>query len=266
MNPIDQEARLNYLIDILINEQALYQKTDIPDDYPSRRQLLRALMNIRKPAPLAADFLQVQDEFLSQEAQEKGIVTAEDIPYAPQYPRISLWRGDITTLKVDAIANAANASLLGCFIPCHDCIDNAIHSAAGLQLREECHQLITEQGHLEFTGQAKITKGYNLPASYIIHTVGPVIETTPSVREAGLLASCYSSCLQIAQEMQLATIAFCCISTGIFNFPQYKAAQIAFHTVNDFLASVAYPQRVIFNVFTQNDERIYRQLLMPNCY
>lgn len=264
MSTIDQEARLERLINILINEQTQYQKADIPDDYSSRRQLLRALMNIRKPAPLAADFLQIQDEFLSQETQDKGLVAAENIPSVPQYPRLALWRGDITTLKVDAIVNAANASLLGCFIPCHDCIDNAIHSAAGLQLREECNQLILEQGHLEFTGQAKITKGYNLPASYVIHTVGPVIETTPSAREAGLLASCYASCLQIAQKMQLATIAFCCISTGVFNFPQYQAAQIAIHTVNDFLAAAAYPQRVIFNVFTQKDEKIYRQLLMPN--
>ncbi len=261
MSPIDQKAKLCYLLKYLISERPQYKSLMMTNNYSELRQLLRAMMNTREPAPLSAEFLQIQDQFLQEEQQTKTITSAKDIPTSSRYPRLAIWRGDITTLQADAIVNAANSSLLGCFIPCHNCIDNAIHSAAGLQLREECYQIMNAQGHQEATGQAKITKGYNLPATYVIHTVGPIVEDIPTDKDIQLLASCYSSSLQIAQERQLATIAFCCISTGVFHFPQQQAAEIAVHTVLDYLDKHQYPQKVIFNVFTDSDEKIYQQLL-----
>ena len=258
---IDQKAQLRYLLKYLIEERPQYKSLLLTNDYQELRQLLRALMNTRQPAPLDEEFLHIQDSFLSQERQNKQLTSASDIPSCRKNPRLAIWRGDITALEIDAIVNAANSSLLGCFIPCHNCIDNAIHSAAGLQLREECQRLIAAQGHQEEPGQAKITSGYNLPAAYIIHTVGPIVEGEPTEQDQQLLGSCYRSCLAIAQQKQLHEIAFCCISTGVFNFPQTTAAKIAVATVSEYLSSADYPQRVIFDVFTDQDEQIYRQLL-----
>ena len=218
-------------------------------------------MNVRPPMALAPDFLDLQDEVLAAEREEKGVVDADSLPEVPGHPGIVLWQGDITRLKADAIVNAANSALLGCFMPCHGCIDNAIHSAAGLQLREECRRLMEEQGHEEPTGQAKITKGYNLPAKYVLHTVGPIIQGQVTEGDRAALASCYRSCLALAAEHGLETVAFCCISTGEFRFPNREAAEIAVRTVSDFLKTPTSIRKVIFNVFKDLDAGIYQKLL-----
>lgn len=225
------------------------------------RQLLRALMNVRPPMPLAPDFLTAQDALLSAEREEKGVVDAAALPEVPGHPGLVLWQGDITRLKVDAIVNAANAALLGCFHPCHGCIDNAIHSQAGLQLRDECARFMAAQGHAEPTGQAKLTRGYNLPARYVLHTVGPIVHGQVTARDRAELAGCYRSCLELAAEHGLESVAFCCISTGEFHFPNRDAAEIAVATVGDFLKSSSSIKKVIFNVFKDLDATLYRGLL-----
>lgn len=224
-----------------------------------QRILFRSLMNVRQPGKtLSPEFLRLQDEYLSAMRDERGIVDAEDLPEVQ--PGISLWQGDITRLRVDAIVNAANSSLLGCFIPCHRCIDNAIHSAAGLQLREECYNITREQGHEEPTGSAKITKGYNLPAKHVIHTVGPIVQRnlTDSLRED--LRNCYRSCLECADSNGLESVAFCCISTGEFHFPNDEAAHIAVKTVKEFLPGSSV-KKIIFNVFKDYDLELYEREL-----
>ena len=225
----------------------------------AQRRLLRSLMNVRPPMPLGENFLALQDELLSSERKEKSVVDGMELPTTAD-PRIGLWQVDITRLKVDAIVNAANSALLGCFCPCHDCIDNAIHSAAGLQLRDECHQLMQAQGHDEPTGSAKITKAYNLPSRYVLHTVGPIVHGALTGADREDLANCYRSCLALAASEGLKSVAFCCISTGEFHFPNEKAAEIAVETVCDFLAN-GVDMKVIFNVFKDEDLRIYRSLL-----
>ncbi len=232
-----------------------------PRDAVSQRRLLRALMNLRPPLPLRQDFLELQDAFLSAEREEKGVVDIWTLPSAAADPRLILWQGDITRLQADAVVNAANSALLGCFHPCHGCIDNAIHSAAGLQLREECHRIMEVQEHEEAVGQAKLTGGYNLPARYVLHTVGPLTNGKPTERQRKELASCYASCLQLAAERQLETVAFCCISTGEFRFPNREAAKTAVDTVTGFLQTASSLKRVIFNVYKDIDYGIYRELL-----
>ena len=232
-----------------------------PRDAVSQRRLLRALMNLRPPLPLRQDFLELQDAFLSAEREEKGVVDIWTLPSAAADPRLILWQGDITRLQADAVVNAANSALLGCFHPCHGCIDNAIHSAAGLQLREECHRIMEVQEHEEAVGQAKMTSGYNLPARYVLHTVGPLTNGKPTERQRKELASCYASCLQLAAERQLETVAFCCISTGEFRFPNREAAKTAVDTVTGFLQTASSLKRVIFNVYKDIDYGIYRELL-----
>ena len=232
-----------------------------PRDAVSQRRLLRALMNLRPPLPLRQDFLELQDAFLSAEREEKGVVDIWTLPSAAADPRLILWQGDITRLQADAVVNAANSALLGCFHPCHGCIDNAIHSAAGLQLREECHRIMDVQEHEEAVGQAKLTGGYNLPARYVLHTVGPLTNGKPTERQRKELASCYASCLQLAAERQLETVAFCCISTGEFRFPNREAAKTAVDTVTGFLQTASSLKRVIFNVYKDIDYGIYRELL-----
>lgn len=232
-----------------------------PRDAVSQRRLLRALMNLRPPLPLRQDFLELQDAFLSAEREEKGVVDIWTLPSAAADPRLILWQGDITRLQADAVVNAANSALLGCFHPCHGCIDNAIHSAAGLQLREECHRIMEVQEHEEAVGQAKLTGGYNLPARYVLHTVGPLTNGKPTERQRKELASCYASCLQLAAERQLETVAFCCISTCEFRFPNREAAKTAVDTVTGFLQTASSLKRVIFNVYKDIDYGIYRELL-----
>ncbi|HEL2266008.1 TPA: protein-ADP-ribose hydrolase [Streptococcus suis] len=215
-------------------------------------------MNIWEPKVMPAEFWTLQDAYLQEKLTHKRVLGLSDLQEVE--PQIYLWQGDITSLEVDAIVNAANSQLLGCFVPHHRCIDNAIHSQAGLQLRLACYQLMKAQGHLEATGQAKITPAYNLPANYVIHTVGPIIQTEVGPQDEELLASSYQKSLELAVEKGLTSIAFCCISTGEFRFPQKPAAEIAIKTVRAFVYD--HPQlQVIFNVFKDEDREIYQELL-----
>ena len=244
--------KLDYLIHYL--DPAI----DIPTSTTEKRHLLRALMNIRPPQAETAEFLALQDQLLQQEVAEKGVVSLADL--TPIQPQIYLWQGDITRLKVGAIVNAANSQLLGCFHPLHACIDNAIHSQAGVQLRLACAELMAKQGHLEPTGQAKITPAFNLPSDYVLHTVGPIISGALLAKDCELLAGCYRSCLELAKQHGIESVAFCCISTGEFRFPNREAAEIAVRTVKTFLADN--PQmKVVFNVFKDVDWEIYQGLL-----
>ena len=252
-----QEERLTFLLDYLLRERQ--EKFDIPADPQGRRQLLRALMNVRMPAPVSDEFLGVQDAYLQEEIRRKGITDLQELE--PVEPGIYLWQGDITTLRCDAIVNAANSQMLGCFVPCHGCIDNAIHSFAGVQLRLACQQLMQRQGHEEGTGKAKITPAYNLPCRYVLHTVGPIITGRVTGRDCQLLASCYRSCLELAERSGCRSMAFCCISTGEFHFANRLAAQIAVETVRAYRQEQTNPMEVIFNVFQDQDHAIYRQLL-----
>ncbi|HEL2254514.1 TPA: protein-ADP-ribose hydrolase [Streptococcus suis] len=215
-------------------------------------------MNIWEPKVMPAEFWSLQDAYLQEKLTHKRVLGLSDLQEVE--PQIYLWQGDITSLEVDAIVNAANSQLLGCFVPHHRCIDNAIHSQAGLQLRLACYQLMKAQGNLEATGQAKITPAYNLPANYVIHTVGPIIQTEVGPQDEELLASSYRKSLELAVEKGLTSIAFCCISTGEFRFPQKRAAEIAIKTVRAFVYD--HPQlQVIFNVFKDEDREIYQELL-----
>lgn len=249
--------RLDYLIDYLLKEDPQYSEMQIPEDLQGKRDLFRALRNVRWPKPVSDEFLRLQDEELRAQLQEKGVVELPNVP-------MQIWQGDITRLKVDAIVNAANSQMLGCFHPLHKCIDNAIHSASGVQLREECHQLMLQQGHEEPTGQAKITKAYNLPCKYVIHTVGPIIPNgIPTEFQKEQLASCYRSIMACADENRLESIAFCCISTGEFRFPNQLAAEIAVQTIKDYL-TIHYDssiKQLVFNVFKDVDKEIYQQIL-----
>lgn len=263
---MESAEQIQWLIGQLIEEIPDYraQAARMPRTQAAQRQLLRALMNLRPPMPLATDFLTRQDALLSAEREERGVVEAMSLPSCPGHPGISLWQGDIIRLKVDAIVNAANSALLGCFHPCHGCIDNAIHSAAGLQLRDECHRLMTAQGHSEPTGRAKLTQGYNLPARYVLHTVGPVVYGEVTAGDRAALAACYRACLTLTAEHGLESVAFCCISTGEFHFPNREAAQIAVDTVAEFLQTPSSIKKVIFNVFKDIDAQLYRELLRTN--
>ena len=261
MNRLEQIKFLNAR---LLDEMPDYKPraARFGEDPDAQRRLLRSLMNLRRPGPLSRAFLEVQDALLSAEREEKGIVELAQLPVTKD-PRLYLWKGDITRLKVDAIVNAANAAMLGCFVPCHSCIDNVIHSAAGLQLREECHEIMARarQPHEAPTGSAIITGAYNLPARHVIHTVGPIIQREVSPRDKELLAACYRSCLSLAEDNGLNSIAFCCVSTGVYRFPKALAAEIAVSTVKAVLDSGEKRMKVIFNVFTEEDDRLYRNLL-----
>ncbi len=252
-----------YLNDVLLNDMPQYksQAENFPKTYDEQRKLLRSLMNVRPPLPINEDFLNIQDELLSEEVMENGVISISELQPTEFNSKIYLWQGDITTLNVDAIVNAANSALLGCFIPCHGCIDNAIHSVAGLQLKRDCDELMKEQGHEEKTGLAKITKAYNLPSKHVIHTVGPIIYDKLTQNDCELLASSYRESLNLAIKNNLDSIAFCCISTGEFHFPNDKAAEIAVKTVSDILSKANSEIEVIFNVFKEIDYTIYRKLL-----
>lgn len=256
-------TELDYILELLLNEQTQYSRV-LPTNLNEKLKLMQMLMNIRHALPVPPQFLLAQDVVLKELRLSKEDVALESIPHSTIDKRIRLWQGDITRLKVDAIVNAANSQLLGCFHPLHGCIDNAIHTAAGVQLRLECYELMKGQGFEEPTGSAKITKGYNLPAKHVIHTVGPIIYTeTSSVFEENQLASCYKSCLQLADKHQLKSIAFCCISTGEFKFPNQRASEIAVQTVLNYFEenSATTIDAVVFNVFKDLDFLIYKQLL-----
>ena len=221
--------------------------------------MLRSLFNIRMPKPVSDEFLQIQDEYLQEENRRKGITDIADLE--PIQKGIYLWQGDITTLKCGAIVNAANSQMLGCFNPCDGCIDNAIHTFAGVQLRRDCNEIMKKQGYDEPTGQAKPTPAYNLPCKYVIHTVGPIVSGRLTQEDRDLLKSCYLSCLKLAEEKSVDSIAFCCISTGVFGFPQREAAQIAVDTVKEYKEESHSDIKVIFNVFKESDLAIYRGVL-----
>lgn len=253
-----QTERRKYLIRELLREQPQYRNMEIPESAQDQKSLLRSLFNIRMPEPVSEEFLQVQDAYLQGEAAEKGVTDLADL--TPIEEGIYLWQGDITTLKCDAIVNAANSQMLGCFIRAtapRQCYPHLFRRAA----RAACADLMKEQGHSEPTGTAKITPAYNLPCRYVLHTVGPIITGVVTKKDEQLLASCYRSCLELAEQNQVESIAFCCISTGEFHFPNKRAAEIAVKTVREYRRERQSKMEVIFNVFKETDLRIYRQLL-----
>ncbi len=252
-----QTERRVYLIEYLLAERG--ERIEIPNDAYNQKRLLRSLFNIRMPKETSEDFLQIQDVYLQEENRRKGITDIADLQ--PVQDDIYLWQGDITTLRCDAIVNAANSQMLGCFRPCHGCIDNAIHTFAGVQLRRNCNEIMQKQGHNEPTGQAKITPAYNLPCKYVLHTVGPIVSGRLTEEHCELLKSCYLSCLKLAEKNSCKSIAFCCISTGVFGFPQREAAQIAVDTVKRYKEENHSDIKVIFNVFKDSDLAIYREVL-----
>lgn len=256
-----QNERREYLIRVLLSEVPQNSDMKIPDQEDGQKRLLRSLMNIRPPRPINEEFLRIQDEYLGEEVERKGVTDSALLPASSLDSRLVLWRGDITTLKIDAIVNAANSALRGCFVPCHSCVDNIIHSVSGIQLRLACDKIMNEQGYDEPTGKAKITPAYNLPSQYVIHTVGPIVSGSLTKEHCEQLADCYRSCLEIAKDHGLKSIAFCCISTGEFHFPQKKAAEIAVQTVLDELDRDTSIEKVVFNVFKQEDYDIYQELL-----
>ena len=260
-----QDQRLLELVEAFKNDSGEYKNIETPKDADGRRRLLRSLMNIRMPGAMPLKTLRLQDAYLQERAEEKGIVRLEDIPVTEGV--ISIWQGDITRLAVDAIVNAANSRMLGCFVPMHTCIDNCIHTFAGVQLRAECSRqmnLLRAQYGSDYeqpTAVPMLTDGYNLPAKKVIHIVGPIISgrLTPALEQD--LADCYANTLNLCKENDLHSAAFCCISTGVFHFPPERAAQIAVKTVRQWLTEhYGAMERVIFNVFSDRDRNIYEHL------
>ena len=256
---MNQSERRNYLIDSLLEEKKEYKKIVLPQSADEQKTLLRSLMNIRMAAPISEAFLQTQDEYLKKETKSKGITDIRELK--PVEEGIYLWQGDITTLRCDAIVNAANSGMTGCYQPCHNCIDNCIHTYAGIQLRNACAEIMEKQGYEEPTGRAKITPAFNLPCKYVLHTVGPIVQGHLTKRHEELLASCYRSCLELADENDVKSVAFCCISTGVFMFPNERAAEIAVQIVRDYRREKNSGIEVIFNVWKDVDYEIYRELL-----
>lgn len=272
-----QKDRLDFLVEKFKEDSVMYRDLDMGNSYDEKRKILRSLMNIRMPNKMDEDIIKVQNEFLKEEAKEKGIVKLSDIKtireeYGSNYPfgdKISIWQGDITRLEADAIVNAANSRMLGCFIPCHGCIDNAIHSAAGIELREECSRQMDRKRILygreygEPTGQAMLTSAYNLPCEYVIHTVGPIVTFRLNEGLKQDLRNCYRSVLKCCIENNIKSVAFCCISTGEFHFPNDKAAKIAVEEVTEFLKEHNNSfERIIFNVFKDIDKRCYQDIIL----
>lgn len=250
---------LDFLIDYLIKENKSIIIKEIPQDRNDKKRLYRSLCNIREPILISKEYIKAENEFLMMENACKGITNSNDITPFSKYKesQICLWLGDITTLKVDAIVNAANSQGLGCFIPCHKCIDNSIHSASGVQLRLECNKIMQEIGTLQ-TGKAFITSGYNLPAKYVIHTVGPIIYENVTKKEVRELKECYINSLELAKENNIKTIAFPCISTGEFRFPKELVSKIAIDAIKEYLdTNECYFEKIIFNVFSEEDYKIY---------
>ena len=256
-----QDERREYLIQYLLKEKIPFGRQNIPTDKQGQENLLRSLMNVRPPRPISNDFLKIQDEYLTERNIERGITDIDTLAPVKSDSRLYIWQGDITTLKCDAIVNACNSQMLGCFSPMHACIDNFIHTYAGMELRLKMHEIMAKQGHEEETGKAKITSGYNLPTKYILHTVGPIIQWKVTKEDEDLLASCYTECLKLAADTGVESIAFCCLSTGVFRFPQQRAAEIATSTVKQYLNKDSRIKKVIFNVFKDEDLKIYSGLL-----
>ena len=252
-----QNEKLLYLIKYLLSENPRYRGVEIPDDETEQFRLYRSLVNIRPAKEADAEFLEAEDAFLKEVSCGKGVVDIAGLE--PIEKNIYLWQGDITRLKCGAIVNAANSGMTGCYQPCHNCIDNCIHTFAGTRLRYKCNQIMLAQGHAEPTGKAKITPAYNLPCDYVIHTVGPIVQGRLTKEHCDELAGSYCSCLELAADNGIESIAFCCISTGVFGFPQKEAAEIAVKTVREFQNDRNI--KVIFNVFKDFDREIYEKLL-----
>jgi O-acetyl-ADP-ribose deacetylase (regulator of RNase III) len=255
---------IDTLLDFFLEEDPQYSNVIIPSELAEKRRLMRSLMNIRPAREASKDILKAQDAELQKQLREKGIVRPDQAHVSSIDNRLKLWQGDITRLKVDAIVNAANSQMLGCFVPLHRCIDNAIHSAAGIQMRLECNELMKKQGYPEPAGSAKITRGHNLPAKFVIHTVGPIIDNMNVKQEdEHQLASCYQSCLKLADENKLRSIAFCCISTGEYRFPNQLAAEIAIRSVTEYfdINPATAIDSIVFNVFRDIDYSIYSKIL-----
>ena len=270
----EKSAICDEMLGILLEERNEIAAFSYP--YKVKRDLIWGFLNQRLPNPVSPRFLEIQDRLFSSETEERGVVDADEFAYddgialkgitdiaalTPIQPGLYLWQGDITRLNADAVVTAANKSLLGCFIPHHKCIDNVIHSRAGVQVRLDCSKIMGAQGESEPSGCAKITLAYNLPSKYIIHTVGPMVSIQVTEDNERVLRNCYLSCLNLAREMKLKSIAFCCISTGIFGFPGEDAAAIAVGAVKNWLLETGYPIRVVFNVFLDKDLEIYRDVL-----
>lgn len=256
---MNQTERRLYLIGRLLDEQKGLSGMEIPADTVEQKKLLRSLMNIRMAGAVDEEFQRVQDEYLQQVNTDRGIVGIDDMDEIQ--PDIYISRGDITRLRVGAIVNAANSGMTGCYQPCHSCIDNCIHTYAGVQLRNYCNAMMEKQGHEEPTGQAKLTPAFNLPCDYVVHTVGPIVRGRLTDEHERLLKSCYSSCMRVADENDVKSIAFCCISTGVFMFPNERAAELAVQTVKEYKEKTKSGMKVVFNVFKEEDEQIYRRLL-----
>lgn len=270
MNHTDQ------LLQMLMEDSVSYKDLEIPGEEEEKQRLIRSLMNIRMPKKVSGELLNIQDDYLKEQLHKKGIVDLSDIPTIKEAygnstffaEKISIWQGDITRLKVGAIVNAANSKMLGCFVPCHKCIDNAIHSGAGMQLREECHSIMEERrirygrDYEEPTGTSTLTKAYNLPCDYVIHTVGPIVYGELNEGLCKELRNCYENVLKCCVKNGIRSVAFCCISTGEFHFPNGEAAKIAVDTVTEFLKeNDDCMERVIFNVFKDSDREIYRKII-----
>lgn len=277
MSAMNGTEKADILLEKLKADSAEYKELETGGYSPEeKKNAIRSLMNIRMPGKLSDELVDLQDAYLQAEQKVKGVVTLTDIPTikeqfnsnSPHADKVSLWQGDITRLEVGAIVNAANSQMLGCFVPCHRCIDNAIHSAAGMQLREECSQIMNHRrmkygrNYEEPTGTATLTKAYNLPCDHVIHTVGPIVYGRLNDKLCQDLRNCYENVLQCCLENNIKSVAFCCISTGEFHFPNDKAAKIAWETVTAFLEKHGgCLERVIFNVFKDSDRDIYEQLL-----
>lgn len=249
--------QLQTLIADLLSERPDLKDLPIPENESEQFRLYRSLVNIRPAGKASADYLQTEDAFLQELIRQKGITRLSDLK--PVEPHLYLWKGDITTLQCGAIVNAANSGMTGCYRPCHNCIDNCIHTFAGVRLRKKCAEIMELQGHEEPTGTAKRTPAYNLPCDFVIHTVGAIVQGNLTNKQCEQLRSCYQSCLELAVQSGIQSIAFCCISTGVFGFPPEKAAEIAIHTVRSFLKTQEI--EVVFNVFTEKDYNIYSRLL-----
>lgn len=257
---MNQEERLSNLLDYFLSENEEHQNISFPDDLQGQKNILRGLMNFRPPLPLNPEILEMQDAYLQEE------ISSRIVPFSsltPVKPNLYLWQGDITSLAVDAIVNAANSELLGCFHPNHSCIDNVIHSFSGVQLRLACHELMEKQGRPELTGCAKITPAFNLPSKYIFHTVGPRVHGDLEEYHKDNLKQCYESCLNLALKEGISSLAFCCISTGDYHFPSKVACEIAIDTVEAFQKEHPDALNVIFNVFQDVDLQLYQQRLCP---
>ena len=256
---MNQAEKRVFLIKRLLDEDKRYRGMEVPADSYEQKRMLRSLMNIRRPQAVDAEFLAVQDDYLRQEIEAEGITRLADLK--PVCGDLYLWQGDITRLQCGAIVNAANAGMTGCYIPCHACIDNCIHTYAGVQLRRDCAEIMAAQGSAEPTGRAKITRAYNLPCDYVLHTVGPIVNGRVTSEDERLLAACYRSCLELAAQHGVQSVAFCCISTGVFHFPNERAAEIAVETVRRYKSETESKVKVIFNVFKDTDRELYELLL-----